>query len=210
MGLRSLALICLAVLTLAGCATDKGYPDASPEQAAAAAYRHNGPPTLTLYTMISNSSGSGAHTSLMINAPSQRVVFDPAGSVRLKAMPEINDVLYGITPRIKDFYERAHARNTYHVRIQRVEVAPEVAQRALRLAQANGSVASAMCSSSTSQILRQLPGFEGIKSTMFPNNLADQFAKIPGVSERILREEDHDDKAVAIREFEDKLAQEGQ
>ncbi|MGH1412682.1 MAG: hypothetical protein ACRBB0_04260 [Pelagimonas sp.] len=209
MGLRSLALIVLAALSLAGCATDKGFPDASPEQASKAAYVHNGPPALTLYTMISNSSGSGAHTSLMING-NQRVVFDPAGSVRMAHMPEINDVLYGITPRIKDFYERAHARNTYHVRIQRIEVSAEVAQKAIRLAQAAGPVPSAQCAASTARILSQLPGFESIKGTWFPNNLADQLATIPGVSERILRENDADDKAIAIREFEEELAQEGQ
>lgn len=201
MGLRSLALICAAVLALAGCETQKAGPDSTPEQAAQAAYRHDGPPALTLYTMINNNSGAGAHTSLMINA-NQRVVFDPAGSVRLNAVPELNDVLYGVTPKIKNFYERAHARNTYHVRIQRVEVPMDVAMQAIRLAQKAGPVASAQCTSSTSQLLSQLPGFESVKSTWFPNNLADQMAKVPGVSERILRENDDDDKQVAIAEFE--------
>ena len=72
--------------------------------------------------MINNNSEAGAHSSIMINAPSQRVIFDPAGSVRAKYLVESDDVLYGITPRIEDFYERAHARETYRVRIQRIEV----------------------------------------------------------------------------------------
>lgn len=205
MGLRSLAFMFAAAFALAGCETQKAGPDSTPEQAAQSAYRHDGPPALTLYTMINNNSGAGAHTSLMINA-NQRVVFDPAGTVRLKAVPELNDVLYGVTPKVKDFYERAHARNTFHVRIQRVEVPMEVAMQAIRLAQKAGPVASAQCASSTSQILKQLPGFEGVNSTWFPNKLADQVAKVPGVSERVLRENDDDDKQVAIAEFEAKQA----
>lgn len=201
MGLRSLACIVAAAAVLAGCANHKAGPDSTPEQVAQAAYRHDGPPALTLYTMINNNSGAGAHTSLMINA-NQRVVFDPAGSVRLKAMPELNDVLYGVTPKLESFYERAHARNTFHVRIQRVEVPMDVAMKALRLAQQAGPVSSTQCASSTSQILSQLPGFSSVNTTLFPNKLADQMAKIPGVSERILRENDDDDKQVAIAEFE--------
>jgi hypothetical protein len=150
--------------------------------------------------MINNRSGQGAHTSIMING-SQRVIFDPAGSVRLSAMPERGDVLYGVTPQIEDFYERAHARETYHVRIQRVEVPMAVAEQALRLVQANGAVASAQCTLTTSGILQQLPGFQSLPRTWFPNQLADAFAELPGVQERRLYEDDDDDKAIAIAEF---------
>ncbi|SMX26342.1 hypothetical protein TRP8649_00416 [Pelagimonas phthalicica] len=210
MKLRSLALVVSAGLALAGCAVNTAGPDSSPEEAAAAAYQHNGPTALTLYTMVNNRTGAGAHTSLMINAPSQRVVFDPAGSVRLRAVPEVNDVLYGITPRVKRFYEGAHARKTYHVRIQRIEVPPEVAERALRMAQQEGPVASARCAASTSHILSQLPGFENISGTWYPLKLSEQFSKLPGVEQSVLRENDDDDKAIAIREFEQELAQGGQ
>ncbi|MFW2544180.1 hypothetical protein ACN2XU_16215 [Primorskyibacter sp. 2E107] len=201
MGLRAIVLAVFAAVTLAGCAANTSGVDSTPEEVAAATYRHDGPPSLTLYTMINNRSGSGAHTSLLINA-SQRVVFDPAGSVRLKAVPEMGDVLYGITPRVKDFYERAHARKTYHVRIQSIPVSAEVAERALRLAQQSGPVASARCAASTSALLQQLPGFESISDTWYPNKLADQFATLPGVSDRKLYEDDADDKAIAIAQFE--------
>ncbi|WGW04828.1 hypothetical protein [Tropicibacter oceani] len=210
MGFRAIALAVCAAITLAGCAANTSGVDSTPEEIAAAAYRHPGPTELTLYTMINNRSGSGAHTSLLINAPSQRVVFDPAGSVRLRAVPEMRDVLYGITPQVKDFYERAHARRTYHVRIQTIQVSPQVAEAALRMAEARGPVASAQCSASTSELLSKLPGFESIKSTWYPNNLADQFAKLPGVTDRKLYENDEDDKAIAIAEFEARQAGNGQ
>lgn len=208
LGRRTFILTGLAALPLAGCATpEQNRPNATREQVAAAVYRHDGPPALTLYTMISNTSGSGAHSSLMINAPSQRVIFDPAGSVGLSAMPEIDDVLYGITPRIKEFYERSHARSTYHVRIQRIEVPDATAELALRRAQANGKVAPAACTSATSKLLSELPGFESIRPVLFPNKLADQFARIPGVTERKLFENDADDKRLAEAAAEAKLAQ---
>ena len=63
----------------------------------------------------------------MING-SQRVIFDPAGTVRLNAVPERGDVLFGITPQVEDFYARAHARETYHVVIQEIDVTPETAE----------------------------------------------------------------------------------
>ncbi len=195
----------LALLALVGCGAGADLrPDASPEVISSASYRHAGPTALTLYTMINNRSGAGAHTSLMING-SQRVIFDPAGTVRLSAVPERGDVLYGITPGVADFYARAHARETYHVVIQTIEVSPEVAERALRLAVTNGSVASAQCALSTASILRQLPGFQSIGSTWFPKRLMDDFAELPGVQTTKIFENDSDDKAVAIAQFEQVL-----
>lgn len=196
----------LALLALVGCGAGADMrPDASPEVISSASYRHPGPTALTLYTMINNRSGAGAHTSLMING-SQRVIFDPAGTVRLSAVPERGDVLYGITPGVADFYARAHARETYHVVIQTVEVPPEVAERALRLAVANGPVASAQCALSTAAILRQLPGFESVGSTWFPKRLMDDFADIPGVQTSKIFENDSDDKSVAIAQYQQALA----
>lgn len=190
-----------AALALAGCGASLSGPDSTPEEVARAVYRHDGPPEVILYTMVNNRSGTGAHTSLLINA-SQRVVFDPAGSVQLSAMPEIGDVLYGITPQVKAFYERAHARETYHVRIQSKQVPMAVAERALRMVQANGRVSPAQCTSATSRILGRLPGFEQIDPVLLPNKLAEQFARLPGVTERRLYENDADDKGEAIAEFE--------
>ncbi|MGR3495470.1 hypothetical protein [Citreimonas sp.] len=186
---------------LGACANIDSGPNHSIEEVARAAYRHDGPPELTLYTMVDNNTGSGAHTSLLING-SQRVIFDPSGSVDMKAAPEIDDVLYGITPQVRDNYESAHARNTYRVRIQTVFVSPQVAERAIRLAEANGPVGATQCTSATANILRRLPGFESVGSTLFPNTLANRFARLPGVQERVLRENDSDDKAQALAELE--------
>ena len=62
---------------------------------------------------------------------SQRVIFDPAGTVRHAHLPKKDDVLFGVTPAIEDFYVRAHARKTHHVVIQTLEVPPDVVELAL-------------------------------------------------------------------------------
>lgn len=201
---RATVLAALAALALAGCTTPSNqYPNATPEEVAAARYAADGPPTLTLYTMINNTSNAGAHSSLMVSAPSQRVVFDPAGSVRARNVPEVDDVLYGVTPEVADFYARAHARESFRVRIQSVEVSPEVAEQALRAVEAYGPVGQSRCTQATSTVLSQLPGFEGISRSWFPNSLAEEFARLPGVTEQVLREEDSDDKTLAVAAFEE-------
>lgn len=207
---RATFLAGLAALALAGCTPSMHYPNATPEQVAAARYVDSGPTKLTLYTMISNRSEAGAHSSLMISAPSQRVVFDPAGSVRANNVPEVDDVLYGVTPEVAEFYARAHARETYRVRIQSIEVPPEVAEQALRAAQAYGPVSQSFCTQATSSVLSQLPGFEGIHRTWFPRSLADQLAQMPGVTEQVLREQDSDDKQLAVAAFEQSAAADDQ
>lgn len=193
-----------AGLALAGCGGAQSVW-ATDEAVARAAYWHDGPPMLTLFTMINNRSGQGAHSAIMINA-SQRVLFDPAGSVSHPSIPERNDVLFGITPRVADFYARAHARETYHVVIQDIPVSAAVAERAMQLALANGAVSQAYCTQATSGLLQRLPGFERIRKTWYPRDLAEQVETLPGVTTRRLYENDGDDKSEAIRAYDAALA----
>jgi hypothetical protein len=183
-------------LCLSACAApDQPYADDS--SLAAVAYRHPGPPSLTLYTMISNRDGSGGHTALMINA-SQRVMFDPAGSFYLSQVPERNDVLYGITPAIEQGYRSAHARSTFHVLVQSLEVTPEQAELALRLAEQAGPVAPVFCASATANLLSEIPGLASVGSTMFPVELAGRFEALPGVVSERYYEDDSPDLDAAL------------
>ena len=199
---RRLFLIGLP-LTLAGCAAQEVWaPD---DVVARAMFRDPDNSYLTLFTMKNNGSGNGAHTALLINA-SQRVIFDPAGSFVQTRMPERNDVLFGVTPELERFYISYHARVTYHVVAQKVSVAPDVAEQALMLALANGPVPQAHCARATSRLLRQLPGFERVRQSWGPNNVSDDFAKLPGVETREYREDDPDDKSVAAARIAAELA----
>lgn len=190
--------VCALSLT-AGCAVKKD-PPVSDDVVARSVYHHDGPPALTLYTMVSNSNGSGAHTSMMING-SQRVIFDPAGSFRKHGIVTRNDVVYNVTPRMEDIYTRFHARKTFHVVVQRMEVSPETAEKALNLALNYGEVPDAMCAKSTSDILAQLPELN-IKRTWYPNKLSEQFGVVPRVSTKRLYEYDSEDRFKALEAYD--------
>lgn len=197
--LRHLLIALALPLALAGCAGDSVW--ATDEEIASVRYAHDGPPRLTLFTMVNNTTGGGAHTSLMINA-SERVIFDPAGSTKLSGVPERNDVLFGISPVAAEFYARAHARESHHVVVQQVDVSPEVAQKAYRLALEAGPVAPAQCALVTSRILGQLPGFEAIGSTWYPNNLTEAMSRVPGVTREELYEYDDSDLGSALQQWD--------
>ncbi|MEM8654839.1 MAG: hypothetical protein AAGF36_08840 [Pseudomonadota bacterium] len=186
--MRMLAAILVCGL-VAGCAAPPVVPYASDERVAAVAYREPGPATITVMTMVSNRNGSGAHSALMING-SERVIFDPAGSFVNDRVPERDDVLYGISPAVLQGYRSAHARSTYHVVSQTVEVTAEQAEIAMQLAERNGAVGSAFCTNATTSLMQQVPGFENIRVTMFPSNLMEQMASYPGVVEDKYFEDD--------------------
>lgn len=177
-------------LALAGCTGQSVMAPAA--DVARVMYRHDGPPALTLFTVKNVGTENGAHTGLMI-AASQRVIFDPAGSFSHPSIPEQNDVLFGITPRVEQAYISYHARTSYYTISQTKQVPAAVAEQALQLARAYGPVAKANCSRATVDILRQLPGFESLHFTWFPDNLERQFGLLPGVLRQEYREYDADD-----------------
>ncbi len=191
--IRALGIAFLLVAGLAGCA---GRGVWAPDDAVQAArYAPPGAPELALITVMNNRTGRGDHTALLISA-GERVLFDPAGSWYHRLAPERHDVHHGLRPQLFAIYINYHTRETHHTVIQRVAVNPEVAQRALRLAQDKGPVNNAFCTRATADILRELPGFEGISATWFPHQLKDQFAELDGVETHSLR---HDDPELTAR-----------
>lgn len=187
--MRRLILCFVALMGLSACAADSVY---APQEAVDAARFVADPPTsITLYTVINNRSGAGAHSGLLINA-SQQVMFDPAGTWGHPRVPERNDVHYGITPRIVNFYIDYHARETFRVIEQTLVVAPGVAELVKQRAEAYGAVPKAQCSNSVSAILNGVPGFESLGSTWFPKKLSDAFGKLPGVRSRTITDDSAD------------------
>ncbi len=187
--MRRLLLVLAATLSLAGCAAERIYAPA--EAVAAAAYVHNGPPSITLFTVTSTRNGAGAHAGLLINS-GQRVMFDPAGSWRHPRLPERNDVHFGMTPKMVDFYIDYHARETYDVVEQTIVVTPEVAAIAMQRALDYGAVPKSQCAAAVSSILRGVPGFESLPSTWFPKRLMQAFGQLPGVTTRKITDDDAD------------------
>ena len=182
-------LAALAVVLALGACGGPEEVGTSPDVTRAAAYVHEGPATLTLLTVISNETGSGAHTGLMVNG-SQRVMWDPAGTYNDgRVMPERGDVLYGMDPGHYQSYVDYHTRPRYRTIEQTVQVSPEVAERVLAMVQSHGAASKATCARSTSTILSQVPGFESVGTTWFPKDLMERFARVPGVQTRTYRDE---------------------
>lgn len=184
------AISVLALVTLTACGAE---PKWAPDEAVAKAhFVAEAPRSITLFTVVSTRSGSGAHSGLLINA-SEQVMFDPAGTWYHPYLPERNDVHFGVTPRMVSFYIDYHARETYNVIEQTVLVSPEVAELVMQRAEAYGAVPKAECANSISTILGGVPGFESIKHTWFPNKLSAEFGKIPGAAYKLITDDDADD-----------------
>lgn len=189
--LRGLALLILplALMACGGPAEPVWAPD---EAVRKFAYRHDGSPEIRLYTVVSTRNGSGAHSGLLITTPSERILFDPAGTFSLPFTPERNDVHYGMTENAVRVYVDYHARETFDVVEQRLRVSPEQASLAARLAKEYGAVPKAQCSVAITSILRQVPGFQGLSVSYFPVRTSQAFGRLPGAITRVISDDDAD------------------
>jgi hypothetical protein len=187
---RALVVVCLA-LSLGGCAAEEVW--APEEEVQRALYRHDGPPSITLFTMISNRSNEGAHAGLMVNG-SQRLIFDPAGSFNHPQIPERNDVFFGITPAAHAFYIDYHARETYRVKENTLSVTAAQAEQILQLVQQAGPVSPIQCNIAIVDVLRQVPGFYEMPRAWFPLQTMRWFESRPGVTTQVHRDGSPDNR----------------
>ena len=93
-------------------------------------------------------------------------------------------MLYGITPNFKNFYIDYHARETFWVAEDTVQVPLAVADAAIRAAEQHGSVNKSFCAVATGQVLRQVPGFQGAPTGFSPLKLRRWFLTLPGVTSK--------------------------
>jgi hypothetical protein len=182
MMLRAFAFVALLMLAACGGGQNSMADDAAIAQAR---YVSSEPASITLFTVVNTRSGAGAHSALLVNA-SETVLFDPAGSFKLRFMPERGDVLYGASPMWMNAYKDYHARETHFVRTQTLLVSPAVAEQLLVAVKSNGAVAKAHCANSISRILGQVPGFEQIGSTYWPLQLEEAFGQNPNVTNAVI------------------------
>ena len=199
---RRAVLAGLAATGLSACsATSVWAPD---DIVARKTVRGGQPPAVRLFTMKTTDGDSGAHTGLLINA-SQRVIFDPAGTFGHPTIPERNDVLFGITKGVEEFYISYHARITFYVVAQRLQISAEGAERILARALQAGPVPQALCARETSRVLQAAPELEWLPPTFFPDTLSRAFARAPGVETEVFRETDPDNKDVATAQYDMQL-----
>lgn len=183
---RLLGLVAVA-LALGAC--DIVTTEAPSSSAPRTSYVAPGAPSFTLITVINNESETGAHTALLIDG-AERLLWDPAGSWYNPGIQEQGDVHFGLTPAFFDYYIDYHARESFRVVTQRVEVTPEQAALMSQMVLANGPAARATCSRTTSTMLSQVPGFEAVSTNWFPMVTMAQFGRIPGVVEQVIYDDD--------------------
>jgi hypothetical protein len=196
--MRFLLAIVVLLPVLAGCGGvyNREPMDASPEEVQRALYSGGNPYYISLYTVMRTDGDSSAHSALLINA-SHRALFDPAGSWFNRAAPRRGDMHYGMTPRLLELYENYHARETHYLIVQTIQVSPEIAEAAMRAAEAQGLVSGSYCAQATSGVLRSLPGFGDIRQSWFPNSVMEQLEGRPGVTtRRIYRDNPADNRAL--------------
>ncbi len=187
-----MGLLLAALLTVAACGADAKFAD--PSALDAARFVSGQPPSITLYTVVNNRTNQGAHSSLLIDG-TQRVIYDPAGTWYHPTVPERYDMHYGMNERMLSYYIDYHARETFRVIEQKLPVSQATIDQIMAAAIAKGSAGKATCANTLSGILHDIPGFESIGLTWFPNQLAKDFGALPGVTERTIRDGDPDENS---------------
>jgi hypothetical protein len=187
-----LGLILATVLTLAACGADNNYADDATVDKAR--FSSGNSPTLTLYTVVNNRNNSGGHSSLVFDGR-ERMLYDPAGTWYHPYAPERYDMHYGMTDRMMTYYLDYHARETFRVIEQKLPVSQATLDLLIARSIAHGAAGKATCANTLSGILQGVPGFESMGSTWFPNQLAKDFGRLPGVSERVIMDGDPDENS---------------
>ncbi|MDD9716735.1 hypothetical protein PVW48_08275 [Dinoroseobacter sp. PD6] len=185
-----------ALTLLAACAAESEW--ASDAEVNQSRYADGGTASVTLLTVIRNSTGEGGHTAVLIDG-AERVIWDPAGTWWHPWSPERNDLHYGITPQLETHYIDYHAREAWRVVEQRIEVPQQTADAMIAAFAANGAAGWANCARVTSDILRDYPGFETIRSTWFPVDIMEDFAALPGVTTTTYFDDDDLDRTNPLR-----------
>ena len=186
MGILRTAAILATLATLGGCAVENG---AAPEEIAITRHVSDEPPYVAVVTMVDRRDGRAAHSALIINA-SQRVIYDPAGTFKHADLVERGDIHYGATDRMVSYYKRYHARFSHYVHEQRIPLTPEQAEAVLRRAQAQGPSPKMFCNIHITAVLNDVRFLGRLRSSFYPEVLRDQVAKIPGVQDSFVYEED--------------------
>jgi len=175
-----------ASLFLGACVNNSVFP---PEEIASMRVVTDEAPFISLITMVNDKSGGGEHSALLING-SQQVLYDPAGSFRSSRVIRSEDMIYGMTPELVDYYNSYHARFGYYVKIQKLAISREQADALIIRAQAEGAVPKLTCAIATTNILGDFAMFDSIGRTILPGRQMRRFGALPGVETTLVREDD--------------------
>ena len=178
--IKNIVILPVIILLIASCTTKK-VTWAPEDEILIASYQNNEPNSITLLTMINNTTGIGGHSALLINSK-ERVLFDPAGTFKHPQIPERHDVFFGMNDTAVEKYIDYHARPTIHVVMQNIEIDLKTAVELTSLVKNYGPVQDMMCSYAISEILNELHDFKTIPKSFFPKKIMKSFSKLEGVT----------------------------
>lgn len=178
----------LAASVLAGCISASDLPPT--DQIARQAHVTGDAPSVTLVTMLSEKTGRGEHSALLIDG-SERVLYDPAGSFSLpRYSHEHRDIHYGVSDQVMEIYNFYHARNTHFVEMLKLNISREMADLLIARANEIGPQPKMFCAQAVSRVLKPVGPFGDIPITFWPGPIHDAFERIPGVVKTELHDGD--------------------
>lgn len=183
---RRTVLLGLSATALAGCA---GAIQSAPEGTRIAAHRSGYPPQLRIMVFEHAVSELAFHSSAVIDAPSGRVLYDPAGWWSGAPGQRVGDVTHGLTPAL----EAAYVQRDYFGadpeswRLHRfvIDLPPDQAEMALARAQAMPPLAFGLCAWGLSVVLAELDEFEDLPVTLSPRNLLTALEDHPDLTHTV-------------------------
>jgi hypothetical protein len=177
---KNIVIVPVIIFLITSCTTKK-VTWAPEDEVISATYQNNKPTSITLLTMINNTTGMGGHSALLINSE-ERILFDPAGTFKHPQIPEQHDVFFGMNDTALERYIDYHARPTIHVVMQSTEIESKVAIKLTNLVKNYGPVQDMMCSYAITEVLNQVPNFITIPKSYFPKTTMENFSKLEGVT----------------------------
>lgn len=127
------------------------------------------------------------HVSIIIHSPDEHLIYDPAGWTPDPRGHRIADVTYSITPDVERAFvlrlppesrqigvgSRAKPES-WDLFLFDITVSDDVARAAARLARDRPAAPVSGCAFGASGLLRQLPGFEDVRTCLLPSELRKQ------------------------------------
>lgn len=187
-GMRAIAALLASLVALAGCAAASS--DELAEIARTVSYHPtDAQPSATLIVSQEKNGGGGVHAALMITG-SEQLIYDPSGSYHNSRTRRVGDVVYGVTPKVVEEFALHQADYRHDAVLHQVPISHDLAEALLRRARAHGGSLPGFCASNISDVVGRAGPFAGVRDTMWPSELSEDFGRIEGVETRVVTDED--------------------
>jgi hypothetical protein len=133
------------------------------------------PHVLKIVIFEINGLGLPFHTGMIIHTPETRLIFDPLGEWESDQCRRDGEIIRETTPEIEAQYLARAGLATeelgWTLHLFEIEVAPDVATRAIALVEASRPVLPLHCAKEVSTLLAALPGFEFVEPNVVTADL---------------------------------------